>query len=299
MNILITGATGFIGRYITAELLRKGNDIIVITRNKRRAGRILGDKIQYYSWRELSNDVDNHIDIVINLAGAGISDKRWSRKRKKKIINSRTKTSEQLVDFFMQAGHKPDVFIQASAIGYYGPSDNELDETSSMGKGFLAETTAKWEKSVSIVNEWDTRLVFVRTGIVLGRTKGFLPRFLKPFKYFMGGYPGSGKQWISWIHVADEVNAILFCIDNDQCEGIYNLSAPNPVTMADFCRLISKTVNKPCWIRIPGILLRLFMGQMAQELILSGQKVLPVRLNDENFNFRFKHPVEAIDDLLC
>jgi len=194
---------------------------------------------------------------------------------------------------------KPNVVVQASGIGYYGNRGDEiLDESSSPGSGFLVEVAKQWEKTTEKVKFLGVRHIIIRTGVVLGKDGGFLPRVLLPFRLFVGGHLGSGKQWIPWIHIQDEAKAIRFLIEKEDLKGVFNLTSPNPLVSKDFFKILGKVIKRPSWLHIPGFFLRLFLGQMAEELILSGQRALPKRLLESGYEFLYSDLESALKEIL-
>jgi uncharacterized protein (TIGR01777 family) len=192
------------------------------------------------------------------------------------------------------------VVVQASGVGYYGPHGDEvLDESSPGGKDFLSDVAYQWEASTKPVEAMGVRRVIIRTGGVLGREGGMLPRLLLPFRLFVGGPLGSSKTWFSWIHRDDELAAIRFLIEKEAAHGIFNLTAPEPLTMHDFCRLLGNITRRPSWLPMPGFVLRLLFGEMAEALLLSGQRVLPKRLEESGFGFKYPTAEAALDAILA
>jgi uncharacterized protein (TIGR01777 family) len=197
------------------------------------------------------------------------------------------------------AAQKPRALIQASGIGYYGNRGDELlDEASTAGTGFLSDVALKWEKSTEPVEALGVRRAIIRTGIVLGRNGGFLSRVLLPFKLFMGGYMGSGRQWLSWIHMEDEVGAICFLLEREDARGAFNLSAPQPLTAKDFFHEVGNALGRPSWLPVPGFALHMALGEMADELILYGQRALPKRLLETGYAFHYPSARKALVNLL-
>jgi hypothetical protein len=236
---------------------------------------------------------------IINLAGESIGSSRWSDKKKQKILRSRLDAGRAVTEAVKSAKNKPGVVIQASAIGIYGKRGNEfLDESSASGDGFLADVAKVWEESTRNIEVLGVRRVIIRTGIVLGADGGTLPRLLLPYRFFVGGPIGSGKHWISWIHLADEIGAILFLLMRKDLDGVFNLTARHPIQNRQFSKELGKALRRPSWLSIPGLFVKLLFGKMAEETILSSQRVLPVRL--EEAGYRFVHPdlTEALADLL-
>ena len=293
MRVVIAGATGFIGRALCREL-HGDYEVVALSRDAHKASRGVGSYARVVEWdartagrwaREVSGAY-----AVVNLAGENIASGRWSQSRKAGILQSRSHGIAAILDAIEAAKSKPTLFVQASAIGYYGSRAAEtLDEDSSAGTGFLAEVCRRVEIAAGRIERFGVRGVVVRSGMVLGAGGGALPKLIRPFRFFVGGHVGSGKQWLSWISLSDEVRAIRFLIENAQSQGVFNLTAPQPVTMKAFCRTLGQVLRRPAWTVVPGFVLRLALGQMAEEVLLGGQKVVPQRLVEAGF--QFEHPV--------
>jgi len=302
MRVIILGATGFIGRTLSKLLMRAGYEVVALTRHKNRGREILGQGIEIVEWDSKSaegwENQANGAYAIINLIGENLASGRWTQERKKSILESRLKAGKAVIMAIQSAQSKPKVVVQASAVGYYGSrSDEILDESSNPGEGFLAEVAVKWEDSTKEV-EPQVRRVIIRTGPVLGRQGGILTRLRRPFRFFLGGPPGSGKQWFSWIHLDDEVGAIRFLLEREDLQGVFNLTAPEPLMIKDFYHTLGKAMRRPSWFPIPGFGLRLLFGEMAQETILSGQRVVPKRLMEAGYRFNYPQAVEALKEIL-
>jgi uncharacterized protein (TIGR01777 family) len=301
-RLIITGATGFIGQHLYSKL-ENDYEIIIFTGNTENAMKILGKNVKAVYWDGNSIDyITQYIEgtyAIINLAGENIGAGRWTKKRKDIILNSRVKAGNVLNKAIKKVINKPEIFIQASAVGYYGLNAGKgYDETTPVeAKGFLAEVTHKWEKIVNTVNS-DIRFIIIRLGNVLGNDGGILKKILIPFKFFIGGYPGKGEKWFSWIHITDAVNAISFLLKNSKSSGIYNLTAPNPVKYKDLAYNIGKMIKRPYWWSFPEFVLILFFGQRARELLLANIRVYPKRLISEQFKFTYKNIEEALHEIL-
>ena len=286
-KIIITGATGFIGKQLVASL-KDQYDIVIFTQNIENAKKILGNSITaVYCDQTSENDINSNVEGaygIINLAGENIGSRRWTKKQKAKILDSRIRIGIILIEAIINADKKPEVFIQASAIGYYG-------------YGFLADVTRQWEKSTDTINS-GIRHIILRLGIVLGKDGGILKRILLPFKYFLGGYPGKGQQWISWIHINDVVDVISFILENSHLSGVYNLTAPNPVQNKYLIKVIGKIIKRPSWLSIPAIILILFFGQRAKELLLESTRIYPKRLLADGYKFSYSTIDKALKDLI-
>ncbi|MDP2235580.1 MAG: TIGR01777 family oxidoreductase [Bacteroidales bacterium] len=302
MKIIIAGATGLIGEALVKRLAGK-HELVIFTRDVPAARKkFYGAGIHFADWHQPPSHLAALIDgsqAMINLAGTGIGDSRWTVSRKESILGSRVQTVEALYKLLKAAEIKLDVIIQASAIGYYG-FDNEktFTEHANGGDGFLAEVSQKWENSATHLEEISERLVIIRSGVVMSRDGGALPKMALPFKFFAGGKVGSGKQWVSWIDIEDEVEAILFLLNSNASSGIYNLTAPNPVQQKDLAKAIGRALKRPSWIPVPAFALKLLLGKMAEELLLQGTKAIPQRLLEEGFKFHFEHIQDSMNENL-
>lgn len=303
MRFIITGATGFIGKALCRELTEVGYEVVALSRNRETGAKILGEKVKVAKWdgktaKSWGNLADRAY-AVINLAGENISSGRWTDKRKKVILESRLNSGKAAVEAVRQAKEKPKVVIQASAIGYYGSHGDEIvDEDFPPGKGFLPEVAQQWELSTKAVELVGVRHIIIRTGIVLGKDEGAFPRLALPFRLFVGGRLGKGEQWFSWIHLKDEVRAIRFLIEKEDLEGVFNLAAPGAVKEKDFARILGKVLRRPSWFSVPGFLLRLLFGEMAEGALLTGQRVVPKRLLDAGFEFLYPEAEHALREIL-
>jgi uncharacterized protein (TIGR01777 family) len=301
MRVVITGATGFIGRAL-CKALYKEYEIVALSRNFESASKSIGDMAKVVPWDAKTSagwavEADGAL-AIINLAGENIASGRWNKTRKSRILQSRLDAINAVIETIKQLKNKPKVVIQASAIGYYGPrSDEPLDEDSTPGKGFLASVCRDVESSAKKFEEPGVRYVVIRTGVVLGRDGGALVKLVKPFRFYLGGYLGSGRQWFSWIHLDDEVAAIKFLIENEHLKGAFNLTAPQPVTMEEFSKILGKIMHRPAWLNVPAFAARLAFGEMADEMLLSGQKVLPKRLLNTGFDFKYTIVENALKDI--
>jgi uncharacterized protein (TIGR01777 family) len=289
MRVIITGATGFIGSRL-CERLHKEYEVIALSRNSERARQSIGHMTKIIQWdaktpARWKNEADG-AHAIINLAGENLASGRWNSERKSRILQSRLDAINAVIETIKQMRNKPKLVILASAIGYYGPRDDEqLDETSLPGEGFLTNVCERIENSAEEIEALGVRCVVIRSGVVLGRDAGALPRLAKPFRFFLGGYLGSGKQWFSWISLEDELAAIKFLMESENISGVFNLTAPKPVTIKEFCVTLGRILKRPCWFKVPGFAMRLALGEMADEMLLSGQKILPKRLLDAGFKF--------------
>jgi uncharacterized protein (TIGR01777 family) len=301
MRIIITGGTGLIGRALAANLDADGYQVVVLSRNPDRSTSLPKDmRVEWWDartaegWGQLADGAR----AIVNLAGAGLADGRWTEQRKQLIRESRVNAGQAVVQAVDAASNKPDVVVQASGVGYYGPRGNqEITEKDAAGNDFLSQVAIEWEDATAPVDEIGIRRPIIRTGPVLASQGGALPRMLLPFKLFVGGRLGDGKQWFSWIHIADEVRAIRFLMEHTEATGPFNLTAPNPVTNADFARALGRVMGRPALLPTPAFALRLLFGEMATAL-LDGQRAIPQRLLDMGFTFRFSEVQTALRDIL-
>jgi len=301
MRVLITGGSGLIGRALSANLARDGNEIIILSRQPERiVGLPMGVSARWWDshttegWSSLVDGTD----AIINLAGENISSGRWSDERKHAILKSRSSAGQAVVQAVREAARKPRIVIQASGIGYYGPyGDEEITEETPPGHDFLAQLAANWESSTASLESLGVRRAIIRTGVVLSIEGGALPRMLLPFRFFAGGRLGSGRQWFPWIHIADEVGAIRFLIENEAANGPFNLTAPVPLSNAEFSRLLGQQLRRPALMSTPAFALRLLFGEMAT-VLLDGQRAIPRRLVQLGFTFQFPEAELALRDLL-
>lgn len=302
MRIIITGGTGLIGRALCKTLAADGHEIIVLSRNPDKV-KGMPNGVQIQKWDGASpagwGSLVDGAGAIVNLAGEGIADGRWSKERKQLIRQSRVAAGTAVTEAIKGAANKPQVLIQASAVGYYGgATGNEvITETHSPGNDFLSKVCFDGEISTASVSRLGVRRAIVRTGIVLSLEGGAFPKQLLPFKMYAGGPVGSGKQWVPWIHVDDEVRAIQYLIANPQAEGAFNLAAPNPVTNKEFGQLIGEVLGRPSFMPAPDFALKTFFGEMST-ILLEGQRVVPKKLLDLGFEFRYPTAREALAALL-
>ena len=302
MRVLISGGTGLIGRALTRALVDRGDEVVILSRSPQRHAAHLPQGVQLLAWDGRTptgwGEIVNTVDAVVNLAGANIAEGRWTAARKRVIRESRLHAGHALVEAIRNATSKPRVLIQASAVGYYGPRGDEIvTEDTPPGSDFLAQLAVEWEASTREVEAWGIRRPIIRTGVVLSMEGGALPRMLPPFKLGLGGPLGNGRQWFPWIHMADEVGAILFLLDREDAHGPYNLSAPNPVRNEEFTRALGEILHRPTLFRVPAFALRLLFGEMAT-VLLEGQRAIPRRLLDEGYTFRYEDVRSALRALL-
>jgi uncharacterized protein len=288
-TVLVTGGTGFIGVVLCERLAESGFKVYVLTRAESRALHSHNNLIVYVNKLEVLGKVE--IDLIINLAGESIS-QRWTRKAKENIYNSRILTTRYIINYMRSIKKRPQLFISGSAVGYYGGDSLKVfDEETGFSedeKGFAQYLCQSWEAEARRAETLGVRVVLLRIGPVLEKNGGILSKLLPSFYLGLGSQIGSGRQWFSWIDRDDLIDLILFIISNTQIYGPINATAPNPVTNKDFSLALAKAINRPCLIKTPAFLLRLIFGQMAEEIMIQGQKVLPKKAL--NHGFRFAYP---------
>ncbi len=297
MNILLTGGTGFIGKALCKSLLEKNHQLTVLSRRPEKVHSLCGDAVEAIDNLD-KLDAEASFDAIINLAGEGIADARWTTKRKQILKDSRIKTTEQLVSFIDRANNKPDVLVSGSAVGFYGDKGNvALDENSLPYDDFSHRLCAEWEEAANNAEAYGVRVCILRTGLVIGNDGGFLKRMLPPFKFGLGGRLGDGSQWMSWIHRDDLIKMMELLIDSPTLLGVFNGTAPNPVTNDEFTRCLAKTLNRPAFLPAPAFALKILLGELA-ELLLGGQRAFPKRIQDAGFQFTFENLEDALRDVL-
>jgi uncharacterized protein (TIGR01777 family) len=301
MHVFITGGTGLIGTHLIRRLGERQDTVVLLTRRPQAArGRfgsdctvVEGDPMQAGSWMEAVKDCD----AVVNLAGEGIFNRRWNTAFKTMLRDSRVQSTENIVKVLERSG-SPRVLVNASAIGYYGPlGDEEVVEEHPPGDDFLARICVDWERAAQGAQAFGVRIAIIRVGVVLAREGGALPPMMRPFKLFAGGPMGTGRQWISWIHLEDIVGLFLLALDQANAVGPLNGTAPNPVTNKEFTRTLGQVMHRPSFLPAPRLGLRLALGEVA-DLITTGQRVLPKKALALGYSFRFPSLETALTDLL-
>lgn len=295
MKILMTGGTGFIGSVLCLRLVEENHKVVVLSRHPEN----ISSPIKAISdLNELSDDV--FFDVVINLAGEPIANKRWSEQQKNRIFSSRIGTTENLVEYFKRLENKPKLFLSGSAIGYYGidKTDDIIDETGEGDDSFSSELCQKWEAVALKAEGLGIRTCLLRTGIVLGKGGGALSKMLLPFKWCLGGRIGQGTQWMPWIHIDDLIGVIMYCIHHDDVSGAVNGTSPNPVTNEVFTKALGKELKRPTIFPMPEIMVKLLMGQMGEELLLAGKQIVPTKVLDSGYSFEYKTLDEALIDIV-
>lgn len=296
-NILITGASGSVGKRLTQLLLNKGYRVNTLSRNPGK-----NPMAKTFLWDVNQGIIDPNciegIGTVIHLAGAGIAEKRWTDARKKELIDSRTKSISLIYDLLKDREHQVTSVISASAIGYYSDCGDELmTEDSSPNTDFMAHCCVEWENAVDEGNKLGLRIVKFRTGVVLDKDGGVLPQLAKPIKLYVGSPIGNGRQWIPWIHWQDVVDMYMHSIEDITFKGTYNMVAPNPVTNAQLIQAVANQLHKPLWApNVPAFILKLMLGEMST-LVLGSTKVSAQKIQDAGFKFKFTEVSSALKEI--
>ncbi|EIK94364.1 NAD-dependent epimerase/dehydratase [Pseudomonas sp. M47T1] len=297
MHILLTGGTGLIGRRLCQHWLAQGYQLTVWSRQPASVARLCGRGVNGIG--RLDDLGEEPVDAIINLAGAPIADRPWSERRRQLLWKSRIGLTEQLIAWLEQRQQRPAVLVSGSAVGYYGDGgERELTEQSQpVRKDFASDLCIAWEETASRAEELGVRVVLVRTGLVLASEGGMLKRLKLPFKLGLGGPIGSGRQFMPWVHIDDQIALIDFLLTKADASGPYNGCAPEPVRNREFARRLGRALHRPAFMPLPGLVLRVGLGDMS-DLLLGGQRARPVRLLAAGFTFRFNDLQSALDDLV-
>jgi len=296
-HILITGATGMIGKELIKTLLTSGHNVSILSRRP-----VKTKKIQVYLWDVYKQTIDQScldgIDTIVHLAGENIADKKWTKERKQQIIDSRVLSTNLLYKTLKETPNQVKDFISASAVGYYGDCGDEiLTEQSEKGYGFLAECCAQWEAAVDKGKSLSLRIVKLRTGFILKKGEGGLASMEKPIRFFVGAPLGTGKQWVPWIHIKDMINIYLFAIEHPVMMGAFNACAPYPVTNQTLTRSIAKSLHRPVWpIHVPESILQSILGEMSTVALISNNTSAQ-KLLDYGFTFNFTQLDDALNNI--
>ena len=295
MRILITGASGLIGKALQKSFTEKGYEMLLASRSEPKDGR-------HIRWNPDVGFADadlprlEGLDAVVHLAGESISAIRWSDEKKKAIRDSRVFGTRSMIETFDKLERKPKVFISGSAIGFYGDrGDDVMTESSAAGKTFLAETSKEWEAESRRAEDLGIRTVLLRTGIVLSKDGGALATMMTPFKLGVGGVVGTGKQWMSWISLDDVLEIINYALENENVRGAINVAAPNPVTNEEFTKTLGSVLYRPTFLPLPEFAVHMVFGEMGDALLLDSTRVVPKRLLDAGYKFKFADLKPALE----
>jgi uncharacterized protein (TIGR01777 family) len=291
MNVVVTGGSGFLGRPLVRSLAHGGHTVVVLSRTANAS--LAAGAIRTVSWTpdgtlgDWAREVAS-AEAVVNLAGEPIAARRWSRAQKQRIIESRVLATQSLVRAIRASPNPSSVLISGSAVGYYGPHGDEvMTERAPAGRDFLARTCAEWEAAALEAASAKTRVVCIRTGLVIAKDGGALKRMLPPYRLGLGGPIGTGRQYWSWIHRQDWIDLVRWALDTPAASGPLNATASHPVTSADFARALGRELHRPAILPVPALVLRALLGELAGPLLLSGQRVVPARAKELGFMFRY------------
>ena len=296
MHILITGGTGLIGRALCHYWIEQGHQLTVWSRRPEQVAVLCGTRVRGVG--RLEDIGDEPLDAVVNLAGAPIADRPWSKARRQLLWESRVHLTETLLAWLQAREQKPGVLLSGSAVGWYGDTgERHVDEQAAPGADFAAQLCVAWEDTAQRAEALGIRVILLRTGLVLAKDGGILKRMVTPFRFGLGGRIGNGRQWMPWIHIADQIALIDFLLQQEQARGPYNACAPQPVRNAEFASELGHAVNRPAIVPLPAFALRAGLGEMSL-LLLGGQHAQPARALEAGFEFRFTHLDVALVDLL-
>lgn len=297
MKFAITGGTGFVGKELTHLLLSQGHQVFILTRSDKKSD----SSITFVKWLAEGATPETElegIDGIINLAGTSINEGRWTDDQKKKIYESRMEATDEVLRIIETLSVKPSVLVNASAIGIYPSSKHKTytEDSPERADDFLAKTVEDWEKKAKKAEQHGVRVACARFGVILGKDEGALPLMALPYKLFVGGKVGSGRQWLSWVHVKDVANAIYFALTTDELSGAFNVTAPRPLRNDDFGKVLGTVLHRPHLVPVPGVALKAALGEKSQ-LVLEGQQVIPEVLLQHGFKFEFPTAQEALKNI--
>lgn len=299
MNIAITGGTGFVGSALTESFVNDGHSVYILTRNPN--NKPVKNGVTYVKW--LQDDAEpekelHNIHAIVNLAGESINSGRWTEERKQRILDSRISSTREIISIIQKLDKKPRVLVNASAIGYYGSSLDQsyTENNTDAGNDFLADVSKKWEDEAMNAQNHGVRTVLARFGIVLGE-EGALPLMVLPYKLFIGGKLGDGRQWYSWVHIHDVIGMIRFAVDHESVQGPLNVTAPEPKRMNDFGKTVAEVLNRPHWMPVPEAPMQVALGEKSG-IVLKGQCVLPQKAKELGYPFRYIKLKDALENLL-
>lgn len=297
-RLLITGGSGFIGSRLVPVLSAQGFAVTVLTRDPDKTALHFKHTVATVKQLDSLTESDG-FDVVINLAGQGITDRRWTQGIKKQLRQSRLTTTQNLIRYLLDTEKRPECFISGSAVGYYGDQGEKIiDEQIYGDNSFASKLCFDWERKAQLAEVLGIRTCYLRTGIVLGKKGGALSRMLPAFKLGLGGRMGNGRQWMSWVHIDDLIGIILHIINHQNIIGAVNGTAPNPVTNKEFSATLARVLKRPAVLPMPAFMLKLMLGEMAQELLLSGQRVMPNKILDAGYEFQYAELEHALTEIV-
>lgn len=298
MRVVIAGGTGFIGNALLEQFVKGKHQVVLLSRNADGLKHLEKDTVNAEQWDAKTvgpwtKRLDG-ADAVVNLTGEPIAAKRWTLSQKERILKSRVDATKAIVSAIGKVGKKPSVLVNASAVGYYGNVEKgDVTESHPKGSDFLAGVCEKWEQEAHAAEKHGVRVVVLRIGIVLEKNGGALKKMLPPFQMFAGGHLGSGIQWFPWVHRDDVAGAVLFAIKNEKAAGPVNVTAPEPVTMKEFCKTLGKIIRRPSWAPVPAFALKILLGEMS-DMLLTGQRAIPKKLQEAGYTFKYPKLEKAL-----
>ena len=298
MRVGVVGATGFVGRALVDALTARGDVVVVFSRDPAKARRTLPAAADARPLEAITADGVADLDAVVNLAGESVGARRWDAGYKRAIRESRVQTTRRVVEAIGAGAPRPRVLVNASAVGFYGPrGDEDVTEATPAGDDFLASVCRDWEHEAQKVAAFGVREVRLRLGVVLGDAGGSLEKMLLPFKMFIGGPVGDGRQWFPWVHLADVVGAIVWALDHETLRGAVNVTSPEPLRYRDFAEALGRRLRRPSWLPVPAFALRLVLGQMS-EVVVTGQRALPTALLADRYQFKYSRIDDALSTVI-
>lgn len=300
MHIVIAGGSGFVGQVLQKQLLAQGHQLTILTRDSSKIQST--NQVQYVEWLTPNSQPETQLDKVdafVNLAGESINGLRWTKAKKQRILQSRITATKEVLRIIEKLDPKPSVLVNASAIGYYGMSETATftEKADPNARDFLATVVQTWEELASEAEKWGVRTVYARFGIVLGKTGGAFPLMSLPYKLGVGGRIGSGKQWVSWIHVDDVAGIIALAIEQSSIRGPLNVTAPEPKRMDDFGKTIAHVLHRPHWFPVPSFAMKALLGEMS-EMLLCGQRAVPEKALNAAYTFQYPKLEVALREIL-
>lgn len=291
-NVLITGATGLVGRRLVNDFIQRGDNVFALTTNINSAQKLEGVK-KIVPWNDYLSLADEEINIIIHLAGKNLGEKRWTEQFKKEAYDSRIITTRKIVELIEKMKLKPEVLLSASGSDYYGNRGEEIiTEDSAPADDYMAKTCIDWEREAMKAENSGVRTVVLRTGFVIAKNSPAVNKMVLPFRLFAGGTLGSGRQYMSWIHIDDIAGIYLYAAVNKNIRGAINATAPNPETMKNFCKAIAKALHRPALFPVPSFVIKIAVGEMSQ-VILNGRKAIPEKITKAGYKFKFENAVDA------
>ncbi len=300
VHVVIAGGSGFIGKALQERLINDGNQVTILTRNPEKVKET--EQLKAVQWLVENSEPEeqlHQVDAIVNLAGESINGVRWTKSKKKRILDSRMTATREIIRIISALEVKPQVLVNGSAVGFYGMSDTEIftEQSTSVATDFLATVVKMWEAEAMHAEQFGVRTVFARFGVVLGKEEGALPLMVLPYKMGVGGTIGSGKQWLSWIHVADAAGLLHFAVENPEIIGAINVTAPEPAKMREFGKTIGRVLRRPHWLPVLSFAMKTLLGEMS-DMLLRGQCAIPEKAMLNKYEYRYQQLEKALENIL-